>query len=138
MGKSSTVKILKNREFESLRPRILREIAEKKPRVRENREFGTASLRGISVSVCLPESFFSSIILCHRLLRYCVILLESVVQQSLLSTASHTFLFVAKNMNDCQYSTILLQTQHSVDYDRAEIQFLYESEIPGNSTYLHF
>ena len=36
-----SIENLKNREFESLRPRIWREIAEKNPRVRENREFGT-------------------------------------------------------------------------------------------------
>jgi hypothetical protein len=50
-------KILKNREFESLRQRVWREIAAKKPRVRENREFGTASLRGISVSLNLLFEF---------------------------------------------------------------------------------
>ena len=48
-GKSNTVKILKNREFESLRPPIWREIAERKPRVRENREFGNREVGGISV-----------------------------------------------------------------------------------------
>ena len=48
-GKSNTVKILKNREFESLRPRIWREIAERKPRVRENRELGNREVGGISV-----------------------------------------------------------------------------------------
>ena len=42
-------KILKNREFESLRPRIWREIAERKPRVRENRELGNREVGGISV-----------------------------------------------------------------------------------------
>ena len=34
-----SIENLKNREFESLRPQVWREIAEKKTRVRENREF---------------------------------------------------------------------------------------------------
>ena len=48
-------KNLKNREFESLKPRVWRKIAAKKTRVREIREFGTASLRGISV--CRGDSY---------------------------------------------------------------------------------
>ena len=55
-GKSNTVKILKNREFESLRPRIWREIAERKPRVRENRELGNREVGGITVE-CFQLSF---------------------------------------------------------------------------------
>ena len=57
---NQTLKILKNREFESLRPRIWREIAERKPRVRENREFENREVGGISVSQKrLNEKVFS-------------------------------------------------------------------------------